>query len=105
KVDNFNNLENLIWEFYSLGFTDIIGVSAEHGKNIGDLLDKIIDYLPENEEEIDDDSINVAIIGKPNVGKSSLVNYIAGKERVIVSDIPGTTRDAIDTLVEKNNIK
>ncbi|MFW6269789.1 MAG: ribosome biogenesis GTPase Der [Bacillota bacterium] len=105
KVDNFNNLQDIIWEFYSLGFEDILGISAEHGKNIGDLLDKIVYNLPESEEEIEEEALNIAIIGKPNVGKSSLVNYLAGRERVIVSDIPGTTRDAIDTLVEKNDIK
>ncbi|MEJ6950593.1 ribosome biogenesis GTPase Der [Natronospora cellulosivora (SeqCode)] len=105
KIDNFNDLDKIIWEFYSLGFDDIIGISAEHGKNIGDLLDNVVTNLPETQEELDEDILNIAIIGKPNVGKSSLVNYISGKERVIVSDIPGTTRDAIDTLVEKEGIK
>lgn len=105
KIDDFSLVEKIIWEFYSLGFEDIVPISAEHGKNTGDLLEKIIENISEYEEEESTDAINIAIIGKPNVGKSSLVNYIAGHERVIVSDIPGTTRDAIDTLVEKNGIK
>ncbi|ACL69808.1 ribosome biogenesis GTPase Der [Halothermothrix orenii] len=103
KVDDFKNMEEDCWEFYTLGFDKLIPISAEHGKNTGDLLDEIVNMLPEKgPEDSDDDAIDVAIIGKPNVGKSSLVNYIVGQERVIVSDIPGTTRDAIDTLVEKN---
>ncbi|MFW5992170.1 MAG: ribosome biogenesis GTPase Der [Halanaerobiaceae bacterium] len=106
KIDNFNNVEELLWEFYSLGFGDPIPVSAEHGKNTGDLQEAVVENLPpEREEEIEEPGLQVAIVGKPNVGKSSLVNYLLGHERVIVSDIPGTTRDAIDTLLERDGEK
>lgn len=106
KVDDFSLVDEIIWQFYALGFEEMMPLSAEHGKNIGDLLEKITENLPEiAEEEEDSEVLNIAIVGKPNVGKSSLVNYIAGQERSIVSDIPGTTRDAIDTLVEVNGIK
>ncbi|MFI5360285.1 MAG: ribosome biogenesis GTPase Der, partial [Halanaerobiales bacterium] len=99
-------VDEIIWQFYALGFEEMMPLSAEHGKNIGDLLEKITENLPEiAEEEEDSEVLNIAIVGKPNVGKSSLVNYIAGQERSIVSDIPGTTRDAIDTIVEVNGIK
>jgi GTP-binding protein len=105
KVEYFSNQEEIGWEFYSLGFGDPVLISAEHGKNTGSLLDQVIDKLPESEAEADnDDQINIAVIGKPNVGKSSLVNHLVGKERVIVSDMPGTTRDAVDTLIEWNDI-
>jgi len=106
KIDDFSTVQEIIWEFYSLGFKDLVPISAEHGKNIGDLLELMIKNLPEyQEDEEDTDILNVAIVGKPNVGKSSLVNYLAGYERVIVSNIPGTTRDATDTLIEKDGIK
>src|SRR5690606_28754282 len=106
KVDDFSLVDEIIWQFYALGFEEMMPLSAEHGKNIGDLLEKIIENLPEiAEEEEDSEVLNIAIVGKPNVGKSSLVNYIAGQERSIVSDIPGTTRAAIDTMVEVNGIK
>ena len=90
-------------EFYALGFEDVIPVSAYHGSNSGDLLDAIVDHLeapPVPEEDEDDDRIKVAIVGRPNVGKSQLLNALLGEERVVVSDIPGTTRDAIDTELE-----
>ena len=91
------------YEFYNLGLGDPIAVSAAHGHGTGDLLDAVLAHLPpEREEEEDDDAIKVAVIGKPNVGKSSLVNAIAGEERVIVSNIAGTTRDATDTLIENS---
>lgn len=94
------------YEFYNLGLGDPIAVSAAHGHGTGDLLDAVLAYLPpEREEEANDDTIKVAVIGKPNVGKSSLVNAIAGEERVIVSNIAGTTRDATDTLVENQHGK
>ncbi len=89
------------YEFYNLGLGDPVQVSSIHGHGTGDLLDRVLEYFPsEEEEEKEGERIRVAIIGKPNVGKSSLVNYITGEERCIVSDIAGTTRDAIDTEVE-----
>ena len=89
------------YEFYNLGMGDPIAVSAVHGHGTGDLLDAVIAYFPpESEEEEEDDTIKVAVIGKPNVGKSSLINRISGQERAIVSDIAGTTRDATDTRIE-----
>jgi GTP-binding protein len=103
KADNVGKISDDIYEFYNLGLGEPYPVSSLHGHGTGDLLDRILELLPEDKEEIyDEDTIKVAVIGKPNVGKSSLVNKIAGEERVIVSDIPGTTRDAIDTLVENN---
>lgn len=94
------------YEFYNLGLGDPIAVSAAHGHGTGDLLDAVLAHLPsEREEEEEDDAIKVAVIGKPNVGKSSLVNAIAGEERVIVSNIAGTTRDATDTLIENSHGK
>ncbi len=90
-----------IYEFYNLGLGDPIGVSAAHGHGTGDLLDEVFKYIGgEAAQEDEEEYIKVAIIGKPNVGKSSLVNAICGEERVIVSDIAGTTRDATDTTVE-----
>lgn len=91
-------------EFYELGVGDPIPVSSYHGTNTGDLLDKITENLPEQPEEEEDKSIRVAIIGRPNVGKSRLLNAILGQERVIVSDVPGTTRDAIDTEIIVNGV-
>jgi len=105
KIEDFSAIDEVIWEFYALGFDEPIPISAEHGKNTGDLLDKVVKYLPEVKEQEKDLAINIAIVGKPNVGKSSFVNYIVGNERVIVSEEPGTTRDAIDTLVEVGNTK
>ena len=95
-----------IYEFYNLGLGDPIGVSAAHGHGTGDLLDEVFKYIGESApEEDEDDRIKVAIIGKPNVGKSSLVNAISGEERVIVSNIAGTTRDATDTEIENEHGK
>ena len=89
------------YEFYNLGLGDPIQVSAVHGHGTGDLLDAVIAHFPKDEEEVqDDDRVKVAVIGKPNVGKSSLINAISGEERAIVSDIAGTPRDATDTLVD-----
>jgi len=106
KVDRAGDPPPEVYEFYNLGLGDMITISSIHGLGIGDLLDEVYKYLPENtEEEYDDDVIKVAVVGKPNVGKSSLINRIIGEERVIVSDIPGTTRDAIDTYIEKENGK
>lgn len=99
KVENFDKVE--LFEYYSLGFGEPIPISAVHGMNVGDLLDEVVSHFPEDiEEEVDPDIIKIAVVGRPNVGKSSLVNYLLGEERVIVSNIPGTTRDAIDTTFE-----
>lgn len=101
KCDTTGELPPDFYEFYNLGLGDPIAVSASHGRGTGDLLDAILEYLPEDAgEDYEDDTIKVAVIGKPNVGKSSLVNAICGENRAIVSDIAGTTRDATDTLVE-----
>ena len=101
KCDTVGDVPPEFYEFYNLGLGDPIPVSSVHGHGTGDLLDAVFEHLPESVfEDDDEDIINVAIIGKPNAGKSSLVNRIAGEERSIVSNIAGTTRDAIDTLVE-----
>jgi GTP-binding protein len=92
--------EDALWEFYSLGLGDPWGVSALHGNGTGDLLDALCEKLPDEIVPEDDDLVNVAIVGRPNAGKSSLVNKLVGAERSIVSEVPGTTRDAIDTIVE-----
>ncbi|HHV64559.1 MAG TPA: ribosome biogenesis GTPase Der [Peptococcaceae bacterium] len=98
KVENFSIFKAEAHEYLTLGFGEPLPISAVHGLNIGELLDAVVSRLPqENFEEYDPDVIKVAVIGRPNVGKSSLVNMLLGEERVIVSDIPGTTRDAIDT--------
>ena len=96
KIDDVKFMDN-IYEFYNLGVEDVYPVSALHGVGIGDLLDKIIELLPEKKIKHYDDTVEFAIIGQPNVGKSSLTNAILGTERVIVSDVAGTTRDAIDS--------
>ena len=102
KIDQIGGLPLGFYEFYELGFDkDPIALSSVHGSGTGDLLDAISDALPAPEtQDEEDDSVKVAVIGKPNAGKSSLVNRILGEERLIVSDISGTTRDAVDTLVE-----
>lgn len=104
KADKIGDVAPEFYEFYELGFDiDPIAISSLHGSGSGDVLDAVIDALPEFEqEEEDDDTISVAVIGKPNAGKSSLVNRVLGDERCIVSDIPGTTRDAIDTYFENS---
>lgn len=102
KVDNLKRQDD-IYEFYTLGFSDVIGVSGAHGTGFGDLLDAVVMKLPHAQDDTyDDDVIKISLIGRPNVGKSSLVNAILGEERVIVSDIAGTTRDAIDTPFERD---
>ena len=106
KVDSIQKFGNDVYEFYNLGLGDPIAVSAVHGHGTGDLLDACMEYFPpEDEEEEEDDVIKVAIIGKPNVGKSSLVNRILGEQRVIVSDMAGTTRDAVDSYFENQKGK
>lgn len=104
KIDDQAYKDN-IYDFYSLGIGDPIAVSGSHGIGIGDVLDSIIHLLPESQDDQEDDVIRFSIIGRPNVGKSSLTNALLGEERVIVSDIEGTTRDAIDTLFEKDGQK
>lgn len=104
KIDD-NAFINEIYDFYGLGMGDPIPVSGSHGIGIGDLLDEIIKKLDFAEEEFDEDEIRFSIIGRPNVGKSSLTNAILGEERVIVSNIEGTTRDAIDTAFVKDGQK
>ena len=103
KLDTPNKLDEL-WEFYQLGLGDPFPISATHGHGTGDLLDEIVDHLRKvdcsfEDEEDDEDIINVAIIGRPNAGKSSLTNRLTNNDRSIVSDVAGTTRDAIDTVV------
>ncbi|MBQ4312815.1 MAG: ribosome biogenesis GTPase Der, partial [Clostridia bacterium] len=94
------------YEFYNLGLGDPIAVSAAHGHGTGDLLDAAFEHIPYSENEnIDDECIKVAVVGKPNAGKSSLINRIVGEDRMIVSDIAGTTRDAVDMLVERDEDK
>ena len=101
KADNPSRLDPVFYEFYSLGLGDPIAVSAVHGHGTGDMLDECLKYFPpEDAAGEEEDRISVAIIGKPNVGKSSLTNLIAGEKRVIVSDIAGTTRDAVDTRID-----
>jgi len=106
KMDQVGITNPDIYEFYNLGLGDPIAVSAVHGHGTGDLLDACMEYFPpEDGEEEEDDVIKVAIIGKPNVGKSSLVNRILGEQRVIVSDMAGTTRDAVDSFFENQKGK
>ncbi len=101
KMDSTGDVDPAFYEFYSLGLGDPISVSAVHGHGTGDLLDECVaNFPPESEYEADDERIRVAVIGKPNVGKSSLVNLILGEKRVIVSNMAGTTRDAVDTYFE-----
>ena len=105
KIDS-PQLEMNIYEFYNLGLGDPIPLSATNVMNLGDLLDAIVEAFPEEvPEEKDEDEISIAVIGRPNVGKSSLVNQLLGEERVIVSDVAGTTRDAIDTHFVKDDMK
>lgn len=106
KCDSVGSIPMEFYEFYNLGLGDPVAVSSVHGHGTGDLLDRLFALLPEQRgEDYPEDYIKVAIIGKPNVGKSSLVNRLAGEERVIVSDIAGTTRDAVDTVLENEHGK
>ena len=106
KADSTGAEDPALYEFYSLGLGDPIAVSAVHGHGTGDLLDECVRYFPEAEEENEEpDYVKVAVIGKPNVGKSSLINRILGEKRLIVSNVAGTTRDAVDTLFENETGK
>lgn len=101
KVDKIGTLPAELYEFYNLGLGDVFPISASHRLGIGELLDALFEHFPEKEEsESEDESIRVALIGRPNAGKSSLANRMTGETRSIVSDIPGTTRDAIDSVIE-----
>ena len=106
KLDNPADEKNM-WDFYSLGLGEPFAISALHGTSTGDLLDDVVANLPEwsGEPEYPEDLLNIAIIGRPNVGKSSLTNQLAGKKRTIVSDVAGTTRDAIDIVVESKGLQ
>lgn len=106
KCDSIGDPPPEFYEFYNLGLGDPIPLSAAHGHGSGDMLDRIFEYFPEEtNEDYDEEYIKVAVIGKPNVGKSSLINRVAGEERAIVSNIAGTTRDATDTIVENEHRK
>ena len=103
KVDNFKQQQADVYEFYNLGLGDPYPVSAEGKQGLGDMLDAVISGFPEKaEDEDEDERPKIAIIGKPNVGKSSIINRLLGEDRVIVSDIAGTTRDAVDTVIKRN---
>ncbi|MBR0466080.1 MAG: ribosome biogenesis GTPase Der [Clostridia bacterium] len=101
KCDTLGDVPPEFYEFYNLGLGELVAVSSVHGHGTGDLLDAVLSFIPDdNSEDEDEDVINVAVIGKPNAGKSSLINKISGEERSIVSDIAGTTRDAINTRID-----
>ncbi|MCD6486061.1 MAG: ribosome biogenesis GTPase Der [Syntrophobacterales bacterium] len=105
KIDNLRQ-ENLAFDFYRLGVDKIYSISSQHGLGVGDLLDDVVEHLPEIPvEEETEERIRIAVIGKPNVGKSSLINKILGYERTIVNPTPGTTRDSVDTAFDLNNRK
>ena len=104
KVDDIAFMDS-IYDFYSLGFGDVFAVSASHGIGLGDVLDRMIELMPHKNQESHDGEICFSIIGRPNVGKSSLTNAVLGEERAIVSNIEGTTRDAIDTTFERDSFK
>ena len=105
KIDS-PQLEPAIYEFYNLGLGDPIGIAASNSLGLGDMLDAVVAAFPQESDEIkEDDEISIAVIGRPNVGKSSIVNALIGEERVIVSNIPGTTRDAIDTHFVADGMK
>lgn len=103
KLDNYD--PNKLFEFYNLGLGEPFGISAEHGTGIGELLDEVISYLDKQGEKEEDNSIKLAVVGKPNAGKSSLCNKLLGFDRTIVSDVAGTTRDAIDTPFVYKNVE
>lgn len=100
KADTLGEVSPEVYEFYNLGLGDPFPVSSVHGHGTGDMLDRVVELLPKHDADDEEDAIRVAVIGKPNAGKSSLINQIAGEPRMLVSDIPGTTRDAVDTRIE-----
>ena len=102
KIDNYMKEKDNMFEFYSLGFEDVIAISAEHKVNLGDLLDAAVDKFPVNYEKQEEEGLAIAVLGRPNAGKSSFVNKILNRERNIVSDIAGTTRDSIDSSFRYN---
>lgn len=105
KIDNPASGQDMyVYDFYRLGLGDPVGISAEHGRNTGELLDRVFEYLPAGDEPDEGmDPIMVAVVGRPNVGKSSLINALVGEERSIVSNVPGTTRDVVDTRLVKDD--
>lgn len=105
KVDSPGEPPMELYEFYNLGIGEPIPISSVHKMGVGDVLDECVKHFPEDDAQEDDDSIKVAVVGKPNAGKSSLINRILGENRVIVSDIAGTTRDAIDSFYERDGQK
>lgn len=106
KIDNFQKQQDDIYDFWGLGFDELIAISGEHKVNLGDMLDIVINTIDKTVEEYqEEEGLRLAIIGRPNAGKSSLVNRLSGEERTIVSDIAGTTRDAIDTMIEYDDNK
>ena len=102
KIDNYMKDQENIFEFYGLGFEDVVGISGEHKSNLGDLLDAVINKFDDRNEKDEEKGLSIAILGRPNAGKSSLVNKLLNEERSIVSDIVGTTRDAIDSSLKYN---
>jgi GTP-binding protein len=105
KADSVGGLPMGFYEFYNLGIGEPFAISALHGLGVGDLLDEAVKLLPQNVDESENDVLRVAVVGKPNAGKSSLINRILGEERVIVSPVAGTTRDAVDTFFEKDGAR
>ncbi len=102
KIDNYMKDQENIFEFYSLGFEEVIGISGEHKTNLGDLLDTVINKFDPRKEKDIEEGLKIAVLGRPNAGKSSLVNKLLNKERAIVSDLAGTTRDSIDSSFKYN---
>ncbi len=103
KVDSFQKYEMDVYEFYNLGIGEPFPISSANMQGLGDMLDEVMKYFPQTaSEEEEDETPRIAVVGKPNVGKSSLINYLTGEDRVIVSEIAGTTRDAVDTVIRRN---
>lgn len=106
KLDSAKQEDNMLYEAYTLGFDQVIATSAEHNSGFNEVLDAVVEILPKDEDfESETDDIRVTLVGRPNVGKSSLLNALSGEERSMVSDIAGTTRDVVDSLVEINGVK